>query len=127
MLGQNPTHTAALVGMCLVALASRQTEAAVQMASAAVASATDSLPAWVALGQALKAAERYEEAEKAYRQAIRLDGMNALARLGLGELKIAAGRPEEAAAEFALALRRRPALIAAHLGLGNALALHGKK
>ena len=126
LLGQNPTHTAALVGMCLVALASRQTEAAVQMASAAVAFAKDSLPAWVALGQALKAAERYEEAEKAYRQAIRLDGMNALARLGLGELKIAAGRPEEAAAEFALALRRRPSLIAAHLGLGNALACMGR-
>jgi tetratricopeptide (TPR) repeat protein len=126
VLEQNPMHTVALVGMCLVALASRQTEAAVQMASAAVASATDSLAAWVALGQALKAAEQHEEAEKAYRQAIRLDGMNALARLGLGELKIAAGRPEEAAAEFALALRRRPALIAAHLGLGNALACMGR-
>jgi tetratricopeptide (TPR) repeat protein len=126
VLEQNPTHTVALVGMCLVALASRQTEAAVRMASAAVASATDSLAAWVALGQALKAAERHEEAEKAYRQAIRFDGMNALARLGLGELKIAAGRPEEAAAEFGLALKRKPALIAAHLGLGNALACMGR-
>ncbi len=126
VLEQNPTHSVALVGMCLVALASRQIEAAVQMASAAVASATDSLAAWVALGQALKAAERYEEAEKAYRQAVRLDGMNALARLGLGELKIAAGRPEEAAAEFGLALQRRPSLIAAHLGLGNALACMGR-
>ena len=126
VLEQNPTQPVALVGMCLVALASRQTEAAVQMASAAVASAPDLVAAWVALGQALKAAERHEEAAKAYERAIRLDGMNALARLGLGELKIAAGQPEEAVAEFELALKRRPALIAAHLGLGNALAFMGR-
>ena len=126
VLEQNPTQPVALVGMCLVALASRQTEAAVQMASAAVASAPDLVAAWVALGQALKAAERHEEAAKAYEHAIRLDGMNALARLGLGELKIASGRPEEAVAEFELALKRRPALIAAHLGLGNALACMGR-
>ena len=78
--------------------------------------------AWVALGQALKAAGRSEEAEQRLRQAIRLDGMNALARMGLGELRIATGRGEEAAREFELALKRQPALVAAHLGLGNALA-----
>lgn len=126
VLEQNPTHIVALVGMCLVALASRQPEAAVRMASAAVASAPEMVAAWVALGQALKATELFGEAEKAYGQAVRLDGMNALARLGLGELKIAAGRPQEAAAEFELALRRRPSLIAAHLGLGNALAAMGR-
>jgi tetratricopeptide (TPR) repeat protein len=126
VLERNPTQAVALVGMCLVALASRQTEAAVKMASAAVASAPELLAAWVALGQALKAAARHEEAKKAYEQAIQLDGTNALARLGMGELKIAAGRPEEAVAEFELALKRRPALIAAHLGLGNALACMGR-
>jgi tetratricopeptide (TPR) repeat protein len=126
VLERNPTQAVALVGMCLVALASRQIEAAVKMASAAVASAPELVAAWVALGQALKAAERHEEAEKAYGQAIRRDGTNALARLGMGELKIAAGRPEEAVAEFELALKRRPALIAAHLGLGNALACMGR-
>jgi len=126
VLEQNPAQPVALVGMCLVALASRQSEAAVQMASAAVASAPEMVTAWVALGQALKAAVRHEEAAKAYEHAIRLDGMNALARLGLGELKIAAGRPEEAVAEFERALKRRPALIAGHLGLGNALALMGR-
>jgi tetratricopeptide (TPR) repeat protein len=126
VLAGNPTQPVALVGMCLVALASRQAEAAVEMASAAVASAPELVAAWVALGQSLKAATRHEEAAKAYEQAIRLDGMNALARLGLGELKIAAGRPEEAVAEFELALKRRPVLIAAHLGLGNALACMGR-
>jgi tetratricopeptide (TPR) repeat protein len=126
VLEQNPAQPVALVGMCLVALASRQTEAAARMASAAVASAPESIAAWIALGQALKAAERYEEAEKAYQQGIRLDGTNALARLGIGELKIATGRPQEAVAEFELALKRRPALVAAHLGLGNALACMGR-
>jgi tetratricopeptide (TPR) repeat protein len=126
VLEQNPAQPVALVGMCLVALASRQADAAVKMASAAVASAPEMVMAWVALGQALKAAARHEEAAKAYEQANRLDGMNALARLGLGELKIAVGRPEEAVAEFELALKRRPALIAAHLGLGNALSMLGR-
>lgn len=124
-LEKNPAQPSALVGMCLVALASRQTDAAVKMASAAVASAPDLVVAWVALGQALKGAARHEEAAKAYERAIRLDGMNALAHTGLGELKIAAGRPKEAVAEFELALKRCPALVGAHLGLGNALACLG--
>jgi tetratricopeptide (TPR) repeat protein len=126
VLEKNPAQPAALVGMCLVALASRQTEAAVQMANAAVASAPEWVEAWVALGQALKAAARHEEAAKAYQRAIRLDGMNALAHMGLGELKIAVGRREEAVAEFELALTRCPALVGAHLGLGNALAALGR-
>ena len=125
-LEQNPADPVALVGMCLVALASRQTEAAVAMASAAMASAPGLIAAWVALGQALKAAERYEEAAKAYEHAIGLDGTSALARLGMGELKIAVGRPEEAVVEFERAIERRPSLIAAHLGLGNALACMGR-
>ena len=126
VLEKNPTQPAALVGMCLVALASKQAEAAITMASAAVASAPKFAAAWVALGQALKAAARHEKAADAYAQAIWLDGANALARLGLGELKIAEGRPAEAAAEFELALKRRPQMIAAQIGLGNALALQGQ-
>ncbi len=126
MLNVNPRRPDALVGISLVALASGQPEAAVKMASAAVDAAPEMVTAWVALGQALKAAARSEESEQAYGQAIQLDGTNTLVRLGLGELKIATGRPEEAAREFKLALRRRPALVAAHLGLGNALALMGR-
>ncbi|MGA7341531.1 MAG: tetratricopeptide repeat protein [Terracidiphilus sp.] len=127
VLERNPRHPQALVGMSLVALASRQTELAAKMAAAGVdASAPDSNlqgTAWVALGQALKAAGRNEEAERAYMQAIRLDGMNPLARLGLGELKLACELPEDAAREFELALKRQPSLAGALLGLGNALAL----
>jgi tetratricopeptide (TPR) repeat protein len=122
MLAVNPRHPQALVGMCLVALASRQAHAAVKMAFAAVEAAPNMVNAWVALGQAQRAAGSVTGAETAYRQAIRLDGMNALARLGLGELCIAAGHPQQALAEFELALQRNPALVAAHLGLGNALA-----
>ena len=126
VLAGDPRDPEALVGMSLVALASRQTEAAVKMAAAAVAVCPEMGPAWVALGQALKAEGRSEEAERAYEQAIRRDGMDALARLGLGELRIAAGRGEEAAREFELALRRKPSLAAAQLGLGNASALAGR-
>jgi tetratricopeptide (TPR) repeat protein len=126
MLAADPRHPQALVGISLVALASRQLEAAVNMAWAAVEVAPRMGVAWVALGQALKASDRIDEAESAYTGALRLDGMNELARLGLGELKIGAGRPEEAIFEFELALRRKPALVAAHLGLGNALAVLGR-
>ena len=125
-LKQNPRQPQALVGMSLVALASNQAEAAVKMATAAVEVAPRMGTAWVALGQAFKAAGRKENSESAYNRAIRLDGMNELARLGLGELKIATGRIEEAMQEFELALRRKPALVAAHLGLGNALAVSGR-
>jgi len=126
VLERNPSHPEALVGMSLVALASRQTEAAVKMAAAGVAAAPAMGSAWVALGQALKAVQRMDDSERAYKQAICLDGMNALARLGLGELRVSTGRFEEAVAEFEWALKRQPGLIAAQLGAGNALALMGR-
>jgi len=122
-LRANPRHPQALVGMSLVALASRQLEAALKMASAAVEVAPRMGAAWIALGQARKAAGQIEDAEKAYEQAILLDGMNELARLGRGDLRLSTGRPEEAIVEFELALRRNPTLVPAHLGLGNALAV----
>ena len=123
LLDSNPTHPEALIGMSLVALASRQTEAAVKMATAGVRAAPGLVTAWVTLGQALKAAGQSDKAERAYTQALRLDGTNALAHLGLGELKLASEHADEAAQEFALALRRQPDLAGALLGMGNALAL----
>ena len=125
-LKENPRHPEALVGISLVALASRQPESAVKMASAAVSAAPQMVPAWVALGQSLKAASRFAEAEEAYAKAIQLDATSAVARMGLGELKIATGRPEEAIRAFELALARQPAMVPAHLGLGNALAVMGR-
>jgi len=122
-LAVNPGHPEALIGMSLVALASNQAEAAVKMATAGVAAAPSMVTAWVALGQALKAAGQNSGAEQAYGQALRLDGANALAHLGLGELRLACESAEEAIAEFERALRRQPTLAAAHLGLGNALAI----
>ncbi|MDE3188779.1 MAG: tetratricopeptide repeat protein [Acidobacteriota bacterium] len=122
MLEQNPCQPEALVGMSLVALASSQSAAAVTMARVAVAAAPRMGTAWVTLGQALKAAGQMSEAERAYEEAIRLDGMNALARTGLGELMLATGRAEQALREYDLALRRQPAMAAAHMGLGHALA-----
>jgi tetratricopeptide (TPR) repeat protein len=125
-LDENPRQPRALVGMSLVALASHQSEAAVTMAAAAVSVAPRMGTAWVTLGQALKAASRSDEAERAYEEAIRLDGMDPLARMGLGELKIATERAEEAVKEYELALQRQPALVAAHLGLGHALVCLGR-
>ena len=126
MLAANPRHPQALVGMCLVALASSQTEAAIQMAAAAVAVAPTFGHAWVALGHALNAAGQRQKAEQAYGQAIRLDGMNEFAHLGLGDLSLTVGHPEEAMRHYELVLDRKPALVPAHLGLGNALALLGR-
>ena len=65
MLEENPCHPQALVGITLVALASGQSEAAVKMARAAVAAAPRMITSWVAFGQALKAAGRNDEAERA--------------------------------------------------------------
>ncbi len=126
VLATNPRDPQALMGMSLVAIASGQAHAAVSMATAAAEAVPRECLAWVTLAQALKCAERNDEAEQAYRGAIRLDGTNALARAGLGELKLAAGRAEEAAREFELALRRQPTLVAAHLGLGHSLACRGR-
>ena len=89
---ENPCDAKALAGMSLVALASRQPQAAVRMAEAAVSAAPEMVAAWVTLGQAQRVSGQVEESERAYRQAIRLDGRNALALIGLGELKIASVR-----------------------------------
>ncbi len=120
VLARDPHNPEALVGLSLVALASHQPEPAVKMAMVAVTVAPGLGAAWVAMGQALKSADRAEEAERAYEAAIRIDGMDPLARMGLGELKIATGRPEEAIREFDLVLRRQPALVTGHMGLGHA-------
>ncbi len=126
VLERNPQQPEALVGMSLVALSSRQTEAAVKMAAAGVAAAPEDGRGVGCAGAGAEGRGRVGEAERAYGEAIRLDGMDPLARMGMGELKIAAGRPQEAIREFELALTQRPALVAAHLGLGNALALMGR-
>jgi tetratricopeptide (TPR) repeat protein len=126
MLEENPCHPQALIGITLVALASGQSEAAVKMARAAVAAAPRMITSWVALGQALKADGRNDEAERAYIHATNLDGMNALARMGLGELMLATGRSQDAIREFVLAIQSQPGLAAAHMGLGNALASLGR-
>jgi tetratricopeptide (TPR) repeat protein len=122
----DPQNAEALLGMSLVALASGQTAEAVRMAEVGVAVAPEMGPAWVTLGQTLRAAGRYREAEAAYARAISMDGMDVLARMGMGELRLAEDRAEEALDEFRLALTRQPALVPALLGMGNARASQGK-
>jgi len=125
-LAGNPGDAKALVGMCVVALASGQNEAAVRMAEAAVAAAPGMAVAHVALGQALKACRRNEEAERAYRVALGLGEAHALAWLGLGELGLGAGQAKEARRGFEQALQSQPAMVAAHMGMGNALAMESR-
>jgi Flp pilus assembly protein TadD len=88
VLKANPRHSESLVGMCLVALASGQNDAAVRMAEAAIEASVGAAPgiafAYVAHGQALKACGRKVEAEGAYMKALSLGGAHALAWLGLG-------------------------------------------
>lgn len=126
ILSRDPRDTAALIGISMVALGSRQSEAAVQMARAAVDTAPRLPAAWIALAQALQAAARTAEAEHAYRAALRLDGAHPLARVGLGQAKMLGGRAEEAIAEFDAALRRDPRQVAAHLARGHALQALGR-
>jgi tetratricopeptide (TPR) repeat protein len=126
VLKANPRHAESLAGMCVVALASGQNEAAVRMAEAAVDAAPRMAVAHVALGQALKACGRNEEAEHAYLTALGLGGAQALAWLGLGELRLAAGKVEEARQDFDRALKCQPAMVPAHMGMGNSLAMEGK-
>lgn len=125
-LAVNPRHPEALVGISLVALASGQTEAAIQMAGAAVAAAPTMETAWVALGQAWKVAGQNAKAEQAYREAIRLNGRTILARMGLGDLLLAAGEPESALREYGVALQRSPAMPALLVSMGHALACMGR-
>ena len=125
-LDANPHDAQALMGMSLVAQASGQAQAALEMAQAAVTAAPESCAAWITLGQALKSAGRLDEAESAYRSALKLDGASALARAGLGELCLAAGLPERALHEYETALLFKPVMVAAQLGLGHALACMGQ-
>lgn len=125
-LAQDPSHTEALLGISLVALASGQRDAAAKMAEAATVAAPRMALAWVTLGQTMKADGRFEAAERAYVEAIRLDGTNALAHAGYGELMMATERVEQALGEYELALRRRPMLVMAHMGMGHALACLGR-
>lgn len=122
ILEQNPHHGEALAGMSLIALASRQYDAAFGMAKAAVAAAPRMAAAWIVFGQALRATRHTKEAQQAYEAALHLDGASALARVGLGELKIAEGKPADAIVDFEAVLVRDPNLMAARMGMGHALA-----
>lgn len=126
ILERDPAHVESLLGIGLIALASGQAGSAIEVAAAATATAPARVEAWIVLGQALTAASRFEDAERAYARALDLDHAHGLAHLGLAELRVASSRQEDAIAEYRAALRSRPTSAAAHLGLGNALAFLGR-
>lgn len=126
ILSKEPDNPEALLGISLVAMASRQYAPAIRMAARAVQVAPQLGTAWVTLGQAMKCAQRFEDAENAYRQALRLDGMNPLAHTGLGEVMVTRNLPVPAMREYELALQRNPTMLSAHMGYGHALCCLGR-
>ena len=125
-LVRNPRNARALIGLALVALAGRQTEAAVCLAQAAATAAPNLPAAHVAFGQALRAGGHFDSAKDAYETALRLDPADPLALLGLAELELAAGRVQKAISRYRVALGLHPGLVPALLGLGHALGCAGR-
>jgi len=126
ILDKDPSNPEALLGISLVAMASRQNDAAIRMAARAVQVAPQLGTAWVTLGQAMKAANRLVDAENSYRQALRLDGMNPLAHTGLGEISVIQNDGLAAIRHYEFAITKQPDMISAHLGKGHALCSLGR-
>ena len=79
-----------------------------------------------ALGRALQALGRQQEAVEAYRTAIRIKPEQAQAHDNLGTLLAGLGRLAEAEAEFRRAIALRPTLAGAHTNLGIVLSMLGR-
>jgi len=77
------------------------------------------------LGNALRSLGRRDEAEAAYREALRLDPGYALAWYNLGAFELEAGRGDAAQDAFESALREAPGLAAAAVALAGLLARNG--
>ena len=79
------------------------------------------------LGALLKTLKRYDEAEKRYREAIRINSSDALAHNNLGTLLEELKRYDEAEEEYKKATWYDPDLAEAHYSLGCLLLITGKK
>ena len=123
---RDPADPEALVAMSLIALASRQADAAVVTAQAATASAPEMLAAWVTLGHALRAQGNEIEAEAALNKALSLDGVSELALVALGEFRCAAGEADAAVEMIGRAVHYAPEKPSVHLAYGHALACAGR-
>ena len=92
---------------------------------AAVAAAPRDADGWWFLGDALFEAQRYEEAEKAYRSALELDPGLRPARRSLAQLALRRGRIPEAERLLRELAAAAPRDIDAQLALGTLLAARG--
>ena len=119
---ENPSDPEALVALSLIALSSRQYDAAILTARAATDAAPQLIPAWVALGHALRAKGYLDEAEAALTRALGIDGASSLALVALGEFHCAAGDAERAISLIRLAVKKSPEKPDVHLAFGHALA-----
>ena len=77
----------------------------------------------IIIGGLLQELERYDEAEKEYRDAIRIDLDYVAAHTNLGGLLQELGRHDEAEEEWREAIRIDPDDVAAHTNLGGLLQL----
>ena len=78
------------------------------------------------LGNALRAAGRYEEAAQSHRRALAVSPDQAEAHNNLGSVLLELGRLEEAATCFREAVAIKPDFALAHANLGNVLALQAR-
>jgi Flp pilus assembly protein TadD len=70
---------------------------------------------------------RYNDAEKSYQEALKLNPKEARAYLGLGRLYAAQNRADDAATAFKKAIEVKPKLAEAYFNLGMIYAATGKK
>jgi tetratricopeptide (TPR) repeat protein len=100
---------------------------AVGLLQQAVHDYPDSASAWLGLGRALVQQERYPAAEKALRQAARLDAERVEVQFYLGVALFQQGRTTEAAPFFRKATDLRPGYALAYFNLGQCLMAQGDR
>lgn len=94
---------------------------AISHLQAAAAEDPDNKRAWKRLGQALREADRHEEAETAFRRLLELAPDDPKARFAAAEMKMRQGRHSEAAADLTAAAASHPEDVKLNLTVGMKL------
>lgn len=109
----------------LAGLEIRRPNDEVAMRRVLAASAPQASEAQLRLAETLRQSGQHTEAVDAYRRAVMLDPMNALAHVNLGVSAMASGQVDEAIAAYERALMLNPGIAAAHFNLASLLAARG--
>jgi tetratricopeptide (TPR) repeat protein len=108
ILRDDPQHAGALALMAAIAADQRQVEEGLTWAARALQADTECVPAHFARGRLLEAAERFGEAEAAFRRVTELDPRNAHAFTNLGCMLHLQQRFEDAVRCYRAALQVEP-------------------